>query len=384
MKTVKKILLGLVAILAIAALLLVVTGHSHVFKAVASTYLVGKSGPTIQDQDKFVNRTVEADQHQAWPVSSGYNQYNLSDFKGAKQIDSLEPAALLVVKNDSILFEEYWDGYDSESLTNSFSVAKTFVGILIGIAIDEGKINSLDDPVGNYLEEYAKSPELTIRDLITMSSGINFDENYKSPFGYMAKAYYGTDLKELTANYEVAETPGETWKYLGGNTIILSFVLEKATGQTLSDYMSEKLWKPLGAKNDALWTLDDENGYEKAYCCFYSNARDFARIGQLYLDGGLWNGKRIVSSKFVEESIRSAFYLKNKEGKPVDFYGYHWWITYYNNMDIFYARGIQGQFIIVIPEKDMVVVRLGNKRGVKLPNEHPSDLYTYIDFALAL
>jgi len=221
-----------------------------------------------------------------------------------------------------------------------------------------------------------------IKHLLTMSSGINFDESYKSPFGHMAKAYYGSDIKKLNEDYTVTEIPGETWRYLGGNTIILSFILEKVTNMPLSEYMSEKIWKPVGAKNQALWSLDKKDGLEKAYCCFYSNARDFARIGKLVKDGGLWNKQRIITEKYITAATSPAYNLKEKNGKPVDFYGYQMWMTYYKDFDVFYARGIKGQYIITIPEKDIVIVRLGHQRAPKLENYHPADLYYYIDFAL--
>ena len=198
----------------------------------------------------------------------------------------------------------------------------------------------------------------------------------------MAKAYYGTDIKELNEDYKVIATPGEDWIYLGGNTIILSFILEKVTGTTVAEYMSKKVWQPIGAKNAALWSLDQKDGREKAYCCFYSNARDFARIGKLYLNGGLWNDTRVISENYVNATTSAADKLVDKDGKLVDFYGYQMWMTSYKEMGIFYARGIQGQFIIVIPEQEIVIVRLGHKRGPNLATHHPTDFYTYIDFAL--
>ncbi len=380
MKILKRFFLGLFIVIALASLLAIITGHSHLFKAIASTYLIGNTGPTIDEHAIFESRTVAVGEHQPWETGEHYNKiYNEALLS---EIENFNPAAFLVVKHDKIVYEKYWDDYNENSLSNSFSVAKTFIGLLIGIAIDEGKINSVDDPVSSYLPEYKDNPELTIKHLLTMSSGINFDESYKSPFGHMAKAYYGSDIKKLNENYTVTETPGETWKYLGGNTIILSFILEKVTGTTIAEYMSQKVWQPIGAKNDALWSLDKKDGREKAYCCFYSNARDFARIGKLYLNGGLWNKRRIVTQQYVDASTCSAYYLKDKNRRPVDFYGYQMWMTYYKDMDIFYARGIQGQFIIVIPDRQLVVVRLGHERGPNLPDYHPSDLYIYIDFAL--
>lgn len=380
MRWFKKIVVSLLAIIVVAALLAIVTGNSHLFKAVATTYLVGKSGPSINEHHIFENREVKAAHYMPWKLSADYNKKENPQL--LKEIEKYDPVAFLVIKDSELVYEKYWKNHDENSLTNSFSVAKTFVALLVGIAIDEGKIKSLDEPVGNYLPDYNNHPELKIKHLLNMSSGINFDEDYKSPFGHMAKAYYGTDLYELNSDYQVTETPGKTWRYLGGNTLILSFVLEKATGKSIAEYMSEKIWQPIGAKNTALWNLDSENGREKAYCCFYSNARDFARIGQLLINKGKWNGQTIISEAFLKQAMNGAQGLKDANGKLVDFYGYQLWIAEYKNKKVYYARGILGQYIITIPEKRLVIVRLGNKRGENLPNYHPVDLYHYIDFAL--
>lgn len=380
MRWLKRIVVSLLFIVVVAALLAVITGNSHLFKAVATTYLVGKSGPSINEHHVFNNREVKAAHYTPWKISTYFNKKENPQL--LKEIEKYDPIAFLVVKDSELVYEKYWKNYDENSLTNSFSVAKTFVALLAGIAIDEGKIKSLEDPVGNYLPEYKDHPELKIKHLLNMSSGINFDEDYKSPFGHMAKAYYGTDLYELNSHYQVTETPGKTWRYLGGNTLILSFVIEKATGKNISEYMSEKIWQPIGAKNTALWNLDHKNGREKAYCCFYSNARDFARIGQLLINKGKWNGQTIISEAFLTQAMNGAQGLKDANGKLVDFYGYQLWIAEYKNKKVYYARGILGQYIITIPEKRLVIVRLGNKRGENLPNYHPVDLYHYIDFAL--
>ena len=380
MRWLKRILGGLIVLIALASLLAIITGHQHLFKAVATTYLVGKTGPSIDEHHIFENRKVEAGTYKPCLISKDFNKK--TDENLLKEIEKYDPVAFLVVKDSELVYEKYWKGYDQNSLTNSFSVAKTFIALLVGIAIDEGKIKSINDPVSDYLPEYKNHPELKIKHLLNMSSGINFDEDYKSPFGHMAKAYYGTDLYELNKDYEVTETPGKTWRYLGGNTLILSFILEKATGQTIAEYMSEKIWQPLGAKNAALWNLDNENGREKAYCCFYSNARDFARIGQLIINKGKWNGQTIISEDYLKQAMNYRQGLKDAKGKMVDFYGFQLWTGEHKNMRFFYARGIQGQYIITIPAKRLVIVRLGNKRGENLPNYHPVDLYHYLDFAL--
>jgi CubicO group peptidase (beta-lactamase class C family) len=319
-----------------------------------------------------------------WALSKNYNKAELSAI-ARKELEEFKSLAFLVIKNDSILYEEYWDEGAKGSITNSFSMAKTFVSVLVGIAIGEGKIKNVDQAVGDFIPEYkiGENAKLTVKHLLTMSSGIDFDEDYVSPFAYPAKAYYGTEIRTLTMKYKLAETPGKVFKYLSGNTELLAFVLEKAIGKNISDYASEKLWMPIGASKSAFWSLDHENGVEKAYCCFNSNARDFARIGALYMHHGNWNGKQIVPEEYVKNSVIPAN-LVDEENKPNNRYGYSWWMLNYKGMHIYYARGILGQYVVAIPDKNILMVRLGHKRSKEKMNDHPKDVYTYIDAALDL
>ncbi|MEW6469636.1 MAG: serine hydrolase [Bacteroidota bacterium] len=381
---------ALLVILVALNLFIIFTGRFYLYKGVWNTYLKGRSGPAIDEYQIFHNRKVESGQPQEWPVGSDYNRKKISDAH-RQDFERMKTIAYLVIKDDSIRYEEYWDGFSDTSHTNSFSVAKTIVSVLTGCAIAEGKIKSVDQPVGDFLPEYrsAESAGLTVRHLLTMSSAIDWDENYANPLAYPAQAYYGTDLKKLNAKYKVAGPCGKNFEYRSGNTQVLGFLLEQATGMSLSRYASEKLWKPLGAKHPAYWSLDHENGHEKAYCCFNSNVRDFARIGQLYLDSGRWKGKQIVPEDYVLESIKPAPLVC--DGQPNKKYGYSWWLLpdYLpagktgKGYDIFYARGILGQYVIQVPDKNMVIVRLGAKRELGRL-EHPQDLFWYIDAALEM
>lgn len=382
MKIFKKILKWFLIILIVLNLAIIVFGKTYIYKGVANTYLKGRSGPSPTEYKIFDNREIKAGNYQKWDVSKNYNSKKITE-EQQSEFAALQTIAYVVVKNDSLIHEQYWDGFGEDSYSNSFSMAKSFVSVLIGMAIDEGKIKSVDQPVTDFLPEFNdnRTPKLTIKHLLTMSSGINFDENYVSPFAYPAEAYYGTDLKKLTYSYKTVSEPGKEFIYLSGNTELLSFILSKATGKTLSEYASEKLWKPIGAKNSAFWSLDHKNGEEKAYCCFNSNAPDFARIGKLYLDSGRWNGRQLIAEQYVINSTTPADLISNGEKNTE--YGYAWWtIPEYKNHRIFYARGILGQYIICIPDKKMVIVRLGGKRKAERLNDHPLDVYMYIDAAL--
>ncbi|MBN2680962.1 MAG: serine hydrolase [Bacteroidales bacterium] len=339
----------------------------------------------IDDHKIFASRTIKADEEQIWFNTPDYNQKTISD-STLKKIEGYNTIAFLVVQNGSLKHEKYWGIGSENSLTNSFSMAKSIVSLLVGIAIDEGKIQGVEQKVSDFIPEFAKgeNAKLTIKDVLTMSSGLNWKESYGSPFSPTTKAYYGTNVNKLITKLKVVEEPGKVFKYLSGNTQLLAMIVEKATGKRISDYASEKIWKPIGAKNDALWSLDKKDGMEKAYCCFNSNARDFARIGQLCLKNGKWGNKQIIPKEYLEMALSPARHLKTEFNTEVDFYGYQWWIIDYKGMKIPYARGILGQYIFVIYEKNAVVVRLGHNRDKRYNGAHTLDAYVYLDAAFEL
>jgi len=180
---------------------------------------------------------------------------------------------------------------------------------------------------------------------------------------------------------KVITDPGINYYYSSLDTEILALVILNATGKTISTYASEKFWKKMGAEYDALWSLDHQNGIEKAYCCFNSNARDFARWGQLILNNGTWNGKQLISKNYLQQATTPANYLIDEEGNKVDYYGFQWWIINYKDCQIPYMRGILGQYVFAIKEKNAVVVRLGHKRSNELIGPNRKDIYVYLDAA---
>jgi len=338
----------------------------------------------ISDYTIFPEREITAGEYQPWDISENFNKYELSR-EDQHVLDSFQTTAFLVIQDTNLIFESYWDGYSENSKSSSFSMAKSIVSLLIGIAIDDGLITSVNDPVSKYLPEFAdKKYEITIRDLLTMGSGLKWNESYFNPFSVTTKAYYGIHVNELALKAKSIKPPAEVFEYITANPQLLSIILKRVTNISISEYASEKLWKPLGAKNSASWSLDEENGNEKAFCCFNSNARDFARIGQLVLNNGKWNDKQIISESYLAEALSPASYQVDDEGKPVDFYGYQWWIGTHDSLDFQYARGILGQYIVIIPEKNIVFVRLGHKRSKEKINHHRADLFRYIDLALKI
>ncbi|PKV63640.1 serine hydrolase domain-containing protein [Pontibacter ramchanderi] len=371
----KRFGVGFILVIGLAAAWLQMADKNYVYRALYHNFA------DIDDNLIFHQRKIAAsDQPQPWPLATNYNQISLP--KGLQQLhEQLESVAFVIIHRDSLLYEQYWDGYSEESLSNSFSVAKSIVSMLVGVALHEGAIKSIDQPVGDFLPELREGTKakITLRHLLWMSSGLNWDESYGNPFSVTTEAYYGSDLKKVIRRLEAVEEPGQAFSYKSGDTQILAFVLEAATGKRLADYAEEKLWRPLGAERKAEWSIDHPLGNEKAYCCFFSNARDFARIGQLYLQNGVWKGDTLVAPEYVQASLTPSSLPDADTGKPTSHYGYQWWLLPdYKGQSVFYARGILGQYVIVIPEKELVVVRLGKKRGERTDG-HPSEVKAMID-----
>ena len=376
-KFIKGFFLFLFAIIILFCGYAFISGKTYLFKAVYYNFA------GIDDYKIFDNNTVPAGNAQLWPVSGSYNKMSSPDDLN-KLLANLKTVAVVVIKNDSLLYEKYWDGYSDSSLSNSFSVAKSITSLLIGTAIKEGKIKSVDEPVGNYLPEFKEglAAKLSIKDLLTMSSGSNWDESYSNPLSVTTESYYGSDLYKTATGVKIVKEPGTYHSYKSGDTELLGLILEKATGKSVSAYASEKLWQPLGAKHPAKWSTDKKNGNEKAFCCFNANARDFARLGQLMLDSGKWKGNAIIDSAYYTQSV-TACQIPDEDGVPCDDYGYQWWI-YPDSPGVFYARGILGQYIIVIPSKNIVLVRLGHKRSDNFVNGAPKEVGALINWGMSL
>jgi CubicO group peptidase (beta-lactamase class C family) len=358
------------------------TGQFFIYKAIAYNFV------DIDDYKIFDNsKILKSPAPKPWVLSKNYNKNKLTKSL-VDTLVNLNSVAFLVIKNDSLINENYWEGYGKNSLSNSFSMAKSVVNMLIGIAIKEGKIKSVDQPVGDFIEAFSKAEKskITIRHLMMMSSGLAWDESksYKNLvavfFSNIMEGYYGDDLYKLMMSIGVAEKPGVFFDYKSGDSQLLSIVLQKATGSTLSNYFKEKIWNNIGAENDALWCLDKPGGNEKAFCCLNTNAREFAKIGSIYLHKGFVNGIQLIDTGYVEQSLMPTN-LKDKDNsdEKVDFYGWQWWLLpNYKGQNIFYMRGTLGQLVIVIPEKKIIIVRLGHAQGSSL-SHHWAQTFTYID-----
>lgn len=316
----------------------------------------------IKDHKKFQSRPLNANasSFNFQTTNKGKFPKELNNIPFDKYLEDNKTVAFLIIKNDTIQYEKYFKGYDKESIVPSFSMAKSVTSILIGCAIDEGLIKSVDEPITNYIPELKKNgfDKVTIKHLLQMTSGIKFNESYVNPFGDAASFYYGLNLRKEIGKMKLKTEPGKKFEYVSGNTQLLGLVLERSLKEkTITSYLQEKIWTPLEMEYDASWSIDrKKNGLEKTFCCLNARARDFAKIGRLYKNKGNWNGKQIVSQKWVEESTK----LDTSNGSA-NFYQYQWWLPTPN--EDFMAEGILGQFVYVNPSKDLIIVRLGKKEG---------------------
>ena len=375
----KKVILRIVQFIIIIAVVFSVyafiSGKTYLFKAVYHNFAA------IDDYKIFTNNTVTIAQPQPWHQSNAYNKLNYPDSLN-KLLENLNTVGLLMIKNDSVAFEKYWDGYSDTSHSGSFSMAKSITSLLIGVALKEGKIKSLTEPIGNYIPEFSSGEKAKVRiiDLLTMSSGTNWHESYWNPFSITAEIYYGDDVYKSATRVKMIHEPGTLHYYKSGDSQLLGLIVEKATGKSLSEYAAEKIWQPIGAEHPAFWSTDHAGGHEKAYCCFNSNVRDFARIGKLMLNGGKCNGVPIIDSSYFAASIKACG-IKDSNGNPCDYYGYQWWIDPLHP-EIFYARGILGQYIIVIPSKNIIMVRLGKRTSIHRERTVPKEVRYLINWGL--
>lgn len=266
--------------------------------------------------------------------------------------------ALLIIRNDTLLYENYFQGYDQQSIIASFSMAKSFTSALVGAALADGFIKSVEEPITQYVPELQAKPgfeAIKIKHLLQMTSGIRGSESYYNPLGQAAKIYYGRTLRHYITKLQIDYPPGTRFAYRSINTQLLGLIVERATGKTLTEYLDTRIWQALGPEYAASWSIDKEkNGVEKAFCCINARARDFAKFGRLYLHNGNWNGQQVLPQTWVHASRTSS-----REEGAAPYYKYQWWLT-----DKGYsASGHLGQYVYVSRSKNLILVRLGKKES---------------------
>ena len=280
--------------------------------------------------------------------------YPTADF-----IEKTKTTAMLVIKDDVIKYEKYFMGGDENTLFSSNSMGKSFVSALMGIAVDEGHVGSVEDPLGKYIPEFAGTAleTIPIRACLQMASGIDFNEDTDMN-GFSMKTLMGTPAMKVIAKYGVQDAPYTYRRYQSINTEILGKVITNATGRSLAEYMEEKLWKRMAPAHDAYWTLS--NGTELAMGGLSVSLRDYARFARLYLNEGSYNGEQILSRAWVRDSLNvSAEYSKpgaNHDAYNAIGYGYQWWVPE-GNVGEFMAIGVYGQWIYVNPTSRVIIVK---------------------------
>ncbi|MEB4760371.1 serine hydrolase [Chryseobacterium indologenes] len=329
-------------------------GYDYLFSGISKIYLKGKSGAYIDDGDLFPSNPIATEEPRLWEEDPDYNKKELPKTL-VDQLKNARTASFVVIRNGKILHEQYWDGYNQLSQTNSFSMAKAVTVMLLGKALEEGKIKNIDAKFSDFYPDFKNKPfgnEVSLKNLAQMESGLDWDENYNNPFLPNAKAYYGKSLVKAVFSRKFKEQPGTKFEYQSGSTQLLGFALRKALAQPLARYLSEKFWIPLGMEQNAKWSTDDY-GMEKTYCCIHSNARDFAKLGQLFLDNGKVGEDQILDADFIEQ-------MRTPTEKSEKIYGMGLWINHDNPIKHYYFLGLQGQYIIMVPEHNMVIVRTGS------------------------
>jgi len=370
----------------LAVTIVIVAGVCFLFISYPVPYVIKtltRLGADVSDMNYFPSSTIGHDENvytfktdlQDKKIEQIFQQQDkISDL--GEFLTRTKTSSFLVIQNDTILYEKYLNGYTRDSYVTSFSIAKSFASTLVGIAIDEGSIDSVYDPVTKYIPELAGHDpgfsDLTIEDLLLMSSGIGYHET-----GFLngddAKTYYWPDLRDLAINrIEIERPPGTVFHYNNYHPLLIGVILERATGVTVSDYMEDKIWSRIGTEFDSGWSLDD-TGFEKMESGINARAIDFAKLGKLFLNNGAWEGERIISPEWVALSTSpqpvadyESYYSEYSDYIFSDgngFYKYFWWGIQRDDGYDYLAEGNLGQFIYISPRKNLIIVRFGESYG---------------------
>lgn len=307
-------------------------------------------------------RVIEAGEA-TYPLPDG-EPLDLDGFDLDAFMDSQNASAVVVVLDGKVVLERYGLGFSAEGKWTSFSVAKSLTSTLVGAAIADGHIDSLDDPVSKYLPDMRGSAydDVTVRQLLTMSSGVRWSEDYNDPesdiavFAEHQSTEEGVDaLVDYMRKLPRAAEPGTRWNYNTGETNLIGILVREATGKDLADYLSEKVWAPFGMEQDATWLLSS-TGSEISGCCIQASTRDMARFGLFAMGDGMAGGERVVPEGWFAEATEPAF----RTGRFGRGYAYQWW-TYPG--DVFAASGLFGQGILIDPARNLVIATNSNWRS---------------------
>jgi CubicO group peptidase (beta-lactamase class C family) len=343
----------------------------------------------VYDYTHFENRVIRGSDHafsfrknlnEDYVESLFHDQVASSGFAGFDQwAKKSQTTALIVIRRDSILYEKYFNGFQRDSYFHSQSMAKSFISLLIGFAIEDGYIISIDDPMTDYIPELTERDprfgNITIKNLLMMQSGLKYNESFlplihiEAPWHDEAIGYYHGNVRRLLLQkVDIAREPGKDFQYCNYNTSYLGLIIERATGKSVSEYLEKKLWSRI-MEYDALFSVDSKrSGFEYMPSRLIARAVDYARFGRLFLNEGNWNGEQLISKQWVRESVLENTTVQRDfypewlgSGCKRTYYTYQWWgHTNCDSSFQFFATGNLGQTIYIIPDEDIIIVHCGN------------------------
>ncbi len=366
----RRVLAGLLAVL-----LAVVTAMAVTMGPVGTTRLLRNGDTTIGDHAIYPGRTFPpSSMAQPWPESdTEADPVVESSISGApvplsRLVEETDTIALLVIVDGELRFEAYAQGHGPAEVSQLFSVSKSVLSLLIGAAIDDGLMTSVDQAITDFLPELEPGfEEVTLRDLLRMTSGSNYAEN-DNPFGEHVRFNFTDQLESEILAIETATPPGEVFEYRSGDNALLSLALDRALGEeTITGYFNRRVWSRIGAETGGVWSVDREGGLERSWCCLAVTAPDLARLGQLVLDGGRWDGEQVISESWVRQSTTGDALQQAQlpgwfQQSPLHSYGYQWWVVSAEREDVV-AIGKDGQYLYIDPSRRAVAVRLGWSDG---------------------
>jgi CubicO group peptidase (beta-lactamase class C family) len=384
----RRALLALLLLVLLLAAYVQFGGHRYFWTALKYTYLQGHNTAHIDDAANFPQAAVASGIPKPWALDPRAAQTAMAPDLRQFLTDE-RSAVFLVIHQGQLLHESYFAPYTASSRTNVFSMAKTVVTMLTGAAVVDGFIPSFDTPLSAYLPEYAGDPRggaASLAQLSSMTSGHEWTEHYYLPLNPTTKLYFGGDVAGTVLAQGFERESGTAFEYSSASTQVLAVALQRALQArqpdlTLSSYLSKRFWQPMGMEGDASWSLDRpraEGGMEMGYCCLHSSARNFARFGQLLLQDGRWGDEQLLPTDFVQRITRPNGFVNH--------YGHSLWMDPNYRAPFYFLQGHLGQYVIVVPSAQLVVVRLGQVRH-RTYNRHPlipDEVYRYVDEGLRM
>ena len=352
-----KTALRIVVISIILFFSLKISPYGYLIKGVKGAYFDGHTSAHIYDRKHFSQREIPSLNPQ--PFEYAEEKWSLNT-QTREVLEGFDTRGLVVLKDHKVVLEEYWEDHNAQTISNSFSVAKSIITLLVQIAIQDGYIGSWDEPITQYIPEY-KIPEgvsiPTLRHFSTMTAGMHIKEDYKNPFSKTAKLYYHDDVAEVALSTPPGKfEAGTEWEYQSACTQMLGIALTRAVSESISSYANRELFTKLGFETDATWHLDHEGGIELAFSSLNAATLDFAKIGEFALNHGRVGEFEVVDSTFLSMAT---------QGFKSPRYGHGYWIYPETQGKIYGSRGMLGQIIMVVPEHNLVIARTGQTSGPK-------------------